>query len=370
MHPTPRKILIELIAEHGSSVSRDARRCEALLRDYCGQNRREVNVLLAAVRARVGADLMAAQAATPRAALLVRLTRRLIDDFCLTEEAAQWAVESWALALGIELPNETVRVASARNAPEPPIATDDLAHRLRSATNVQVVENPADHAVMLWIPPGEFRMGDEDQKDNPRHSVYLDGFWMYKTPVTVAQFMRFCTATGRAAPNPPSWGWHDDHPVVNVSWIDATDYAAWAGVRLPTEAQWEKAARGTDSRLYPWGNAWEPSRCAHSVGSARVGTLPRGAFPRGASPYGVLDMAGNVWEWCADWYEAGYLRTAPGRNPTGPPTGERRILRGGSWNDNMAYIYRTALRFRYEPGGRFISFGFRCAASPGDELRG
>jgi len=318
----PRQILASLIAEYGSALCRDVRRCEALLRDHCGQNRREVNVLLAAVRARVGADLLAGRSTAPRAALLARLTRRLCDDFGLTEEAARWAVESWAIALGIELP-ETLRAAVSESPAAPPV--DDLAIRLRSASTSQVIVNPADGATLLRIPAGEFRMGDDDQKDNPRHGVYLDGFWIYKTPVTVAQFMRFCGATGHAAPDPPNWGWRDDHPVVNVSWADAVAYAAWAGAALPTEAQWEKAARGADGRFYPWGNGWDAARCAHSVGTARTGTAPVGTFHAGASPYGVLDMSGNVWEWCADWYDAGTMRAAAGRNPAGPPAGERRV---------------------------------------------
>lgn len=356
-------MLCALVAEYGSALCQDVRRCEALLRDHCGQNRREVNVLLAAVRARIGKDLLAAQASTPRPALLARLTRRLCEDFGLTDEAARWAVESWAIALGIELPAELALPAVVATAPAPDVSSSaDLSGRLREAANSQVVVNPVDGATLLRVPSGEFRMGDDDQKDNPRRGVYLDAFWIYKSPVTVEQYRQFCTSTERRMPDPPSWGWRDDHPVVNVSWVDAGDYAAWAGAVLPTEAQWEKAARGTDSRLYPWGSAWDPARCAHSVGSPRAGTAARGSFPKGASPYGVSDMAGNVWEWCADWYDEAYLRSAPGRNPAGPSAGERRVLRGGSWNDNMAYLYRTAMRFRYDPAGRFISFGFRCAA--------
>ncbi len=363
MQPIPRQILAELIVEHGIALCRDARRCEALLRDHCGQSRREVNVLLAAVRARVGADLLAAGTTTPRAALLARLTRRLSDDFGLTDEAAQWAVESWAIALGFELPAKAARPAATPPPSAVPAVPDDLAQRIRSAGGAQVISNPADGAILLWVPPGEFRMGDEDQRDNPRRTVYLDGYWIYKTPVAVKQYMQFCDATGRAAPEPPSWGWQDDHPMVNVSWDDALAYAAWAGAALPTESQWEKAARGSDGRLYPWGSAWDAACCAHSVGMARASTVPRGSFSRGASPYGVLDMAGSVWEWCRDWYDPLYLRAAPGRNPEGPPAGDRRVLRGGSWNDNMAYIYRASMRFRCEPLSRFISFGFRCAAS-------
>ena len=363
MEMYPREVLCSLVAQHGSYLARDARRCEALLRDHCGQNRREINVLLAGVRGRVGADLVTAVSATPRAALLARLCRRLCDEFALEEDAAQWSVESWALALGIALAPAQPAIVSEAPAEAPAIGPQDLPRLLRAAKTAQVFVNPIDDATMLWIPGGEFLMGDDDQKDNPRRRVYLDAFWMYKNPVTVSQFMHFCGATGHAPPEAPPWGWRDDHPVVNVSWHDAAAYGAWSGTGLPTEAQWERAARGADGRLYPWGDAWDASRCAHSAGSARTATVPAGSYAAGASPLGLLDMAGNVWEWCADWYGEAYMRTAPGRNPEGPLAGERRVLRGGSWNDNMPFIYRTAMRFRYDPTGHFFSFGFRCAAS-------
>ena len=362
MQSLPRQILCKLIAEHGPGLCRDARRCEWLMRDLCGQNRREINVLMAALRARVGVELLAAPSTTPRPALISRLARRLSDDFAMEEQAAAWAVEAWAIALGITEASDPAPAPAVADAPRAPLLSEPPGP-LAAGGSAQVNVNPVDDATLLWIPPGEFAMGDDDQKDNPRRRVYLDGFWLYKVPVTVKQFAGFCAATGRKMPDPPSWGWQEDHPVVNVSWLDAAEYAAWAGVGLPTEAQWEKAARGPDGRLYPWGSTWDPARCAHSVGSARSTTAPGGSFPSGASPYGVLDLAGNVWQWCADWYDESYARSAPGRNPDGAVSGDRRVLRGGSWNDTMPFIFRSAMRFRYTPSGRFISFGFRCAVT-------
>ena len=181
-----------------------------------------------------------------------------------------------------------------------------------SATTPGVItrSNPKDGAVMVYVPAGEFLMGSTDGKVNdnerPQHKVYLTGYWMYKCPVTVAQYRKYCHATGRQMPEQPVWS-QDDHPIVNVNWHDAADYAHWAGVALPTEAQWEKAARGTDGRVYPWGNDWDSAKCVNATG----GTKPVGSCSAGASPYGALDMAGNVWQWCADWYAADYYRKAP-----------------------------------------------------------
>ncbi len=218
---------------------------------------------------------------------------------------------------------------------------------------------------MVWIPAGEFTMGSDGKIyaiEKPVHQVYLDGYWMYKNDVTVAQYRKFCTATGRQMPDAPNWGWQDNHPVVNVSWDDAKAYADWAGVALPTEAEWEKAARGTEGRIYPWGNEWDAVKCQFN----KQETAPVGSFPAGASPYGCLDMAGNVWQWCADWYGADYYSNSPSRNPTGPETAYWRVLRGGSWsNDSSAYL-RASNRVSGAPSGRGGSIGFRCVSrSPG-----
>ncbi len=163
--------------------------------------------------------------------------------------------------------------------------------------------NPKDGAEMVWVPSGEFLMGSNSNNsdESPQRSVYLDGFWMYKDEVTVGQYRTFCQATSRSMPGAPDWGWQDTHPMVNVSWQDSTAYASWAGASLPTEAQWEKAARGTDGRQYPWGDVWNTSKCANA-GNSPSGTKPVGSYPSGLSPFECMDMAGNTWEWCNDWY--------------------------------------------------------------------
>jgi formylglycine-generating enzyme required for sulfatase activity len=228
--------------------------------------------------------------------------------------------------------------------------------------------NPKDGATMVLIPAGKFTMGSTDAdkqagaNQKPQHTVHLDSFLIYRDLVTVAQYREFCKATGREMPEAPDWGWVDDHPIVLVTWDDASAYAQWAGASLPTEAQWEKAARGTDGRTYPWGNNWENGRlhCSKGTwGDARK-TAPVGSCGSGASPYGVMDMAGNATQWCADYYESKYYRTSPSKNPTGPASGNGRVIRGGSWTSEASGTFHTARRTGSHPAIRFMGTGFRC----------
>ena len=249
--------------------------------------------------------------------------------------------------------------------------------------------NPKDGAEMVFIPAGEFLMGSTPDQvkalqpghptefkagyfdpEQPQRTVKLSGYWMYRTEVTVAQYRKFCQETGRMMPDMPQGGWKDAAAMTSVSWFDASAYAKWAVVRLPTEAEWEKAARGTDGRTYPWGDTWDEKKCAdpHSTGYA---VMPVGSFPDGASPYGVLDMAGNVWEWCQDWFSADYYVTAPNLNPPGPPTGTHKVMRGGSYGTWAGGVYfRCAYRDTVAiPGYARFDFGFRCAVDDSTEAR-
>jgi formylglycine-generating enzyme required for sulfatase activity len=244
--------------------------------------------------------------------------------------------------------------------------------------------SPIDGAEMILIPAGEFIMGTSDEQikellrqfsywkreqfanEQPQHRVYLDEFYIDKYPVTNAQFERFVKATGYKAGD--DWRKYytkgkEKHPVVCVSWNDASAYCKWAGKRLPTEAEWEKAARGTDGRIWPWGNAWDKSKCNLWEGGPAT-TTPVGSYPAGASPYGVMDMVGNMWEWCADWYDENYYyyRNSPKRNPRGPNTGQWRVLRGGSWMGNITYYLRCAARDHYGPTDTCLNGGFRCSS--------
>lgn len=216
---------------------------------------------------------------------------------------------------------------------------------------------------MVLIPAGEFWMGSEDggADEKPRRRVYLDAFRIDKYELTNSQYERFMQATGRAAPNYWNNGSFNgaSQPVVGVSWEDGEAYCKWAGKRLPTEAEWEKAARGTDGRKYPWGEQWDSSR-ANSDESKLGKTAPVGSYPGGVSPYGGHDMAGNVWEWVADWYDQNYYQRAPGRNPKGADSGQLRVLRGGSWYYDPSFL-RSTFRGRNDPTFRGNRVGFRCA---------
>ena len=237
-----------------------------------------------------------------------------------------------------------------------------------------------DRSVMILVPAGEFWMGsplgEGYDDERPKHKVYLDTYYIDKYEVTNAQYRKFCDATGRVYPEDPGWSGMDDYisnypsyPVVNVSWNDAAAYAAWAGKRLPTETEWEKAARGVDGRKYPWGNK-EPDaggfyRCNYcNYEDGYRCAAPVGTYERGVSPYGLHDMAGNVWEWCYDRYDKYYYGRSPARNPRGPDSGRSRVVRGGSW-DIYAFNVRCANRNSLDASSsRYASGGFRCAFSP------
>jgi sulfatase modifying factor 1 len=257
-----------------------------------------------------------------------------------------------------------------------------------------------DGIIMVHIPPGEFEIGSNDyDNEKPPHTVYLDGYWMGKYEVTVRQFGLFVRDAGyvtQAEKNGGAYTWtgenweqkegidwknpgfkqEDNHPVVCVSWNDAVEYCKWlsgkkgVNFKLPTEAQWEKAARGTDQRKYPWGNhdpyyndKWYANYAAHDSWEKRGEdgfeyTSPVGSYLQGASPYGLLDMAGNVLEWCSDWYGSDCYKNSPQKNPPGPDSGAYRVLRGGGWGYYAVYL-RCSVRYDGRPSDRYNFAGFR-----------
>ena len=192
------------------------------------------------------------------------------------------------------------------------------------------------------------------------HIVYLDKYYISKYEITVGQFKKFCDVALLL----PSWNYinnSDEHPMVNVTWNEAKAYCNWAGLRLPTEAEWEKAARGTDGRSYPWGNSWVASKCNSSEnGDSYSNTSPVGSFFSGVSPYGAYDMAGNVWEWCNDCYDDNYYTSSPLCNPTGSPSDSNRVIRGGSWGNDY-YGCRSAHRSGCYSDVGYYTIGFRPA---------
>ena len=222
-------------------------------------------------------------------------------------------------------------------------------------------------AQMASIPGGSFLMGSNGgDNEKPVHKVTLSPFKMGRTPVTVSMWKEYCRATGEVMPDRPAWGWIDDHPMVNVSWEDAQAYCVWAKLQLPTEAQWEYAAKGGRNTKYPWGDAFDESKLVcykNSVG--RTAPVYRRARVF-VNAFGLVDMVGNVVQWCADWYADSYYETSPGRDPQGPSRGAARVLRGGSWYIYNPVNFRSADRNWDRPTDRFSDGGgFRCCASPG-----
>ncbi len=219
-----------------------------------------------------------------------------------------------------------------------------------------------DEIVMVYIPPGEFTMGSNDYDDEkPPHNVFLDGYWMGKYEVTFDQYDKYCEETRKKESYDEGWG-RGKRPIINVSWKDAKAYCDWLAkktglkFKLPTEAQWEKAARGEDGRKYPWGNRVSKSLANYNFNVGK--TSPVGSYPKGASPYGLLDMAGNVLEWCNDWFDKDYYKNSPYKNPLGPENGPVRVSRGGDWSDDADDL-RCAYRSYGFPSVRAFVVGFR-----------
>ena len=232
--------------------------------------------------------------------------------------------------------------------------------------------SPTDGVTLVYVTAGEFLMGSNysNQDEAPSHTIYLDAFWIDETEVTVEMYMK-CTQAGDCkSPDKFNSYYRSNYfgnaayygyPVMYIDWHQAKDYCEWAGRRLATEAEWEKAARGSDGRSYPWGEGIE---CTHTrYKPCEQDTAPVGNFPAGISPYGAFDMAGNVWEWVSDWYSKSYYSSSSSNNPEGPGGGDYKVMRGGSWFSDEVYTRTTARRWE-PPGSSFSSVGIRCALTP------
>jgi formylglycine-generating enzyme required for sulfatase activity len=280
------------------------------------------------------------------------------------------SVQDYIEGFGITAHESTSAASMATESSPPPAAT--AKPEPRQVTQDREITGK-DGAPMVLIPAGEFWMGSPDgegtKDEHPRHQVSLDAFSMDKFEVTVARYAEFVRSTNRLKPK--YWDQvdsskHGNLPVVGVNWDDAEAYCRLAEKRLPTEAEWEKAARGTDGRMYPWGNK-EPT--------TRLGNFGRGftdidvynqflapveSYEAGNSPYGLHHMAGNVGEWTADWFDGQFYAKSPQRNPTGPSSGAAKMSRGGSWTNSPFYV-RSAYRVWTTPTDRYAYIGFRCA---------
>jgi formylglycine-generating enzyme required for sulfatase activity len=232
---------------------------------------------------------------------------------------------------------------------------------------------PTAHAPVAMIPSSEFWMGIDGLRglddERPRHAVYLDAYAMDVYEVTVGRYGTFLASSGRTPPlfwETVHLSEHADRPVIGVDWEDAEAYCRWAGKRLPTEAEWEHAARGADERAYPWGDRTPTPEFANYALGARFSysqtLMPVGYYEKGKSPYGMYDMAGNVWEWVQDWYGAAYYESRETKNPRGPNEGQFKVLRGGSWSELPKYLLAYG-RFKLPPSTRNSYTGFRCAKS-------
>ena len=241
-------------------------------------------------------------------------------------------------------------------------------------------ERPMDGMTMVYVPEGSFLMGREAgfSHEKPVHEVNVDAIWIDGTEVINKQYA-LCVNDGSCEPSEyaddPDYN-GDNHPVVGVSWFDAEAYCAWADARLPTEAEWEYAARGPEGLVYPWGDGFDGEKanscdvnCRSNGRDERIDdhykfTAPAGNFPAGESWAGALDMSGNVREWVMDWYDESYYTNSSELNPQGPDSGEKKVLRGGAWNKSVADL-RGGTRDFANPDDQVDNAGFRCAA-PGN----
>jgi eukaryotic-like serine/threonine-protein kinase len=259
--------------------------------------------------------------------------------------------------------------ASSACAAPPTVVSTIVFTRIPVTSTPSLNINEKDGMRLLYVPDGKFTMGSDKGDDNekPVHVVSLDPFWIDQTEITTGMYA-LCVKDGKCVvpgskeslTRPSYYGEakYNNYPVIFVDWNRAKIYCEWAGRRLPTEAEWEKAARGTEMFVYPWGNAM-PDKNLLNYKDVLGDTTEVGIYPDGASPYGALDMAGNVWEWVNDWFARDYYESSPESNPLGPSTGLNHVLRGGSWNLNDDLV-RSTYRGTH-PSEPNLGIGFRCA---------
>jgi formylglycine-generating enzyme required for sulfatase activity len=373
MNEQARQKLRDLIVHHGPSLCNEPERCKGLLQGACPTSKREIFVLVSALEEQVVTDLLAGPGGRTWDAVAARLARRLADIRALADHAASWAVESWALALGVITQAAPSNSLPPQRPPRPPAAPASGVISTRTA-----------QMTLKLIPAGEFGMGSRDEDhdaradEKPRHTIRISqAFYLGITPVTQAQYAAVMGT------NPSRfYGW-PENPVEQVSWFDATAFCNelskkeglapyyvirnWnqvmvgrgEGYRLPTEAEWEYACRaGTETRYSFGDDAAMLGKYVWYHPDSRCQTSPVGQ--KRPNAWGLYDLHGNVWEWCWDGYDEDYYRNSPGIDPLGAERAEYRTFRGGSWRDETRYL-RSAYRDGHAPEFRYLSVGFRVA---------
>jgi formylglycine-generating enzyme required for sulfatase activity len=381
MNDNARIQLHYIIGRYGISICEDARRCEAMLRDLCPECKKEIYSLVNAIREDIPQGLILSSKAIPRELLLTELSKRLCDNLGIIDDLGRWAVETWDIVLHDHIQKK------------------DFSTKL--VTPNQIITNEKDGTQLVLIPEGEFLAGgwyacrsayedeDEDVYEDEDVDVgtgdplvWLPAYYLALHPVTNIQYARFLSQVKPSESDLQEWidlysycfirkagnryeayGNKNDHPVVQVSWYGANAYAKWADLRLPSELEWEKGARGVNGRIYPWGNTWDASKCRNNTNRGCESTCSVQSYPEGRSQWGLYQMSGNIDEWCKDWYDSdAYISYLQGE--LSPPSeGEGRVLRGGSWSLNGSEGFSGAYRDYDKPEYRFSGCGFRLASS-------
>jgi len=375
MESSVRDTLVALIVRYGQSLSEDPPRCEAMLRDLCGQHKREIFILVSALKQRVATDLLSG-GGLPTSLLLGRLSKRLEDELALTSEAAHWAVETWALVLGViagPVPGSTT-TAATQPTPKPVKTQPPPLPLVPLAVFRDPLKDGSVGPEMVRLPSGRFLMGPATWDDmahdseRPQHEVRIAlPFALGRFPVTFNDYDHFIAATNRQPPDDQG-GSRGRRPVNYVSWHDAVAYCVWLSeqtgrtYRLPSEAEWEYACRAGTATRWSCGDdekalgdyAWfdvNSGRKTHPVGKK----LP--------NHWGLHDMHGNIWEWVQDGWHDNYHGAPADGTVWEDASGEGRLVRGGSWYGGGRFL-RSAFRARFYPGDRRGDAGFRLALGP------